>query len=375
MKAKTSLANLYWFPLAALYAALVLPLSVGGLLNWFPVPAGLEQAWGHGHEMIFGFALAVIAGYITGAQPKSQTFIMLAWWLLARVSFWFAPTHIFTAFLNSLFLGALAWKLAPVFLRTAKKWRNKSTGVILIGLAASGIGFHSVLQNYSSVVLSLKFLMAAILLLSGLMFFMGGRIISPALAGIFKQRQFSMQDRVQPRLEGSILILLLLTLVFNFISFNWAAKQMAGLLISCTFLGALRILRWRPWWCLKRPDMLALLLGYAWVLVGWIYIALSLINPLMPITQALHAMTIGALGTLTLTVMARGRTFRVLRDCNAKPFIYLLPLLISFAAVLRLNAIQLGYSSSIMLSTLCWSLAFTGLFIWLLWLAKVKSAQ
>ncbi len=82
-----------------------------------------------------------------------------------------------------------------------------------------------------------------------------------------------------------------------------------------------------------------------------------------------------ALGTLTLTVMARGRTFRVLRDCNAKPFIYLLPLLISFAAVLRLNAIQLGYSSSLMLSTLCWSLAFTGLFIWLLWLAKVKSAQ
>ena len=56
MKAKPPFANLYWFPLAALYAAHILPLSVGGQLGWFSVPAGLETAWGHAHEMTFGFA-------------------------------------------------------------------------------------------------------------------------------------------------------------------------------------------------------------------------------------------------------------------------------------------------------------------------------
>lgn len=44
MKAKPPFAHTYWFPLAALYSALTLPLSVGGQLGWFTVPAGLQYA-------------------------------------------------------------------------------------------------------------------------------------------------------------------------------------------------------------------------------------------------------------------------------------------------------------------------------------------
>ncbi|WLW66330.1 hypothetical protein [Psychrobacter sp. van23A] len=45
MKAKPPFAHTYWFPLVALYSALTLPLSVGGQLGWFTVPAGLQYAW------------------------------------------------------------------------------------------------------------------------------------------------------------------------------------------------------------------------------------------------------------------------------------------------------------------------------------------
>lgn len=374
MQTKPPFANVYWFPLAALYAALILPLSVAGQLGWFPAPAGLQQAWGHGHEMIFGFALAVIAGYISGPQRTRHIFAMIGLWALARLSFWFAPNSVLSAVLNLAFVGSLVWQLAPIFLITAKKWRNKSVGFILLGLGIAAVGFQGILQDYGPAVLGRKFLVAAILLLSALMFYMGGRILAPALAGHFRRHNILLKDRVQPRFEGSILVLLLLALIVNFLPFVWAPKLMAALLFVCAFLNVIRMLRWRPWWCYDRADLLSMLLGYAWIVAGWIYIGLSLIMPSVPITQALHAITVGALGTLTLTVMARGRTYRVLRDPNAKPLIYLLPLCISAAAILRLNALQFGYAQSIMWASVCWSIAFLGLCAWLGWLALKEAA-
>lgn len=371
MKAKLPFANIYWFPLAALYAALILPWSVGGQLGWLPAPAGLQQAWGHAHEMIFGFALAVIAGYIAGPQPKVQIFSMIGLWSVARLCFWLAPSSVLSALANIAFVGALVWKLAPIFLITAKKWRNKSVGFILLGLGIAALGFQSALHDYGPAVIRLKFLIAAILLLSTLMFYMGGRILAPALAGHFRRHNILLKDRVQPRFEGGILVLLFLTLAVNFLTFAWAPTLMAGLLFLCAVLCVIRMLRWRPWWCYDRADLLTMLLGYSWLIVGWVYIGLSLIEPSMPITQALHAITIGALGTLTLTVMTRGRTYQILRDPNARPYVYILPLFISVAAILRLNAVQLGYSQSIMLASACWSAAFVGLFVWLLWLTKL----
>lgn len=372
MKAKPPFAHTYWFPLAALYSALTLPLSVGGQLGWFTVPAGLQYAWGHGHEMIFGFALLVIAGYLAGPQPKTYIFTVMGLWLVARLSFWVAPISMVTAIINNVFVATLVWKLAPIFLRTAKKWRNKSAGFVLVGLGISALGFHMVMQSDQPDGLSLKFLLEAVLLLSVLMFYMGGRIIAPALAGHFQSQNRFLKDRVQPRFEGSILILLFLVLVLNLLTFTWIKPMMAALLLFGALLCMIRVLRWRPWWSYGRTDLLAMLLGYSWIVVGWVGIALSLITANFPITKALHAITIGALGTLTLTVMTRTRSHRVLRDTNAKPFVFILALLITAAALLRLNPIWLGYTQSMVLAACCWSFAFIGLFAWLMRLNKIE---
>ena len=372
MKAKLPFAHTYWFPLAALYSALTLPLSVGGQLGWFTVPAGLQYAWGHGHEMIFGFALLVIAGYLAGPQPKTYIFSVIGLWLAARVSFWVAPISMITAIIDIAFVGTFVWKLSPIFLRTAKKWRNKSAGFVLIGLGIAALGFHMVMQSDQSDDLSLRLLLETVLLLSILMFYMGGRIIAPALAGHFQSQNRFLKDRVQPRFEGSILILLFLVLVLNLLPFAWVKFTIAAILLSSALLCVVRVLRWRPWWSYGRADLLAMLLGYSWIIVGWVCIALSLLTANFPITKALHAITIGALGTLTFTVMSRTRSHRVLRDTNAKPFVFVLALLITAAALLRLNPIWLGYSQSILLAACCWSFAFIGLFAWLMRLNKIE---
>ena len=51
-------------------------------------------------EMIFGFTLAVIAGYISGPMKKRDTFAWMALWLAAAASFWLAPTHWISAVIN-----------------------------------------------------------------------------------------------------------------------------------------------------------------------------------------------------------------------------------------------------------------------------------
>ena len=91
--------------------------------------------------MIFGFALIVIAGYLAGPQPKSYIFTVMGLWLVVRLSFWFAP----------------------IFLRTAKKWRNKSAGFVLVGLGIAALGFHTAMQSSQSDELSLKFLLGRVL--------------------------------------------------------------------------------------------------------------------------------------------------------------------------------------------------------------------
>lgn len=369
-------ANIYWFPLAALYAALILPLSVGGQLGWFPAPPGLTLSWGHGHEMIFGFALAVIAGYIAGPTAKKETHIWLALWLTARLSFWINPTHIITALLNILFVAIVVRKLAPIFLRTAKKWRNKSVGFILIGLLISVSAFHLVQFGGNGLVPvaghAHRMLLEAVLLLSALMFYMGGRIMVPAMSGHFYRNELPMKDRVQARFEGSILIILLLVLILNLTPFNWAPfatieKINAILLVLCAVLGTIRMLRWRPWWFRDRADLLLMLLGYGWISTGWIFVAISLWDANFSITQALHAITVGALGTLTFTVMTRVRAQRVLRDPNAQPWFFALPLLISVAAVLRLTASYWNYTLALKLAVTLWSITFGVLAIWLFW--------
>lgn len=368
--AKPPFANIYWFPLAALYAAIILPLSVAGQLNWLEVPAGLSSSWGHGHEMIFGFALAVIAGYISGPMPKRDTYTWLLLWLLARLSFWFAPATFISAFFNLIFIGLLVLKLAPLFLKTAKKWRNKSVGFILFGLFFAALGFYAAFVLQAQEVSAHKMLLEAVLLLSTLMFYMGGRIIAPAMAGHFQRNNNYMKDRVQPRFEGGLLLILFAILLLNPLPFVWVDKLNAWLLFMAALLGSLRILRWRPWWCTDRADLLLMIVGYAWIKIGWVFIALSFWDASFSITQALHAITVGALGTLTSTVMARTRAHRVLRDPNDKPWFFALPLLISLAAVLRLTAWQWNYQLALLLAVILWSVSFAGLAIFLFWLRE-----
>lgn len=362
-KARRPFANAWFFPAAALYAAFVLPFSVFALLGYVPALPGLASAAGHAHEMLFGFALAVVAGYLLGPQPRTLTLALLACWGLARLGFLVWPGSWLSILASSAFAAGLAWKVAPRFLGAAKKWRNQTVAPLIIVL--------SLLSALASLTLARPLAFAllheAVLLLAMLMFFMGGRILAPAIAGHALAQKRSQDARVQPRLEGAVLILLILALAANLLS-PWldSSRATGGLTLLAGMLAGIRLLRWRPWLCLERPDLLVLLLGYAWLALGLILSGLAS-SGWLPLNATLHAITVGALGSLTFAVMARTRLIYRFRDANARPWIHPLVSLLSLAALARM----LGASQPAWLVTaaLCWSLAFLALSV-LLWQAR-----
>lgn len=347
-------ANAWFFPAAALYAALVLPWSVLGLLGLLPAPPGLATPYGHAHELLFGFALAVVAGYLLGPQPRRLTLILLASWAVARLGWLFWPGGWLALLGAALFAGVLAWKVVPRFVGAAKKWRNQSVAplVILLGLA-SVLGSADLAPGPA-------LLSGTVLTLATLLFFMGGRILAPALAGHAQRRGWNLTARVQPRLEGLGLALLGLALF----ALLCALPATAGaLLLTAGLVTGVRLLRWLPWRHLRRADLAVLLLGYAWLAFGLLLAGLALLVDALPLNVALHGITVGALGTLTLAVMARTRLIYRLRDPNAHPWIHPVAGLVSLAALARILPALLGADARpwLLVSAAGWALAFLSL--------------
>ncbi len=287
----------------------------------------------HAHEMLFGFALAVVAGNQLGPARGRRVALLYGLWLLARVAFLSYPTQLSAAAANAAFAAALALQVAPRLLRSAKKLRNQALPAILIALCIAAAVFH---------------VRSAVLLFAMLLLFMGGRIIAPGVAGQLQRQGVRLGPRVQPRIEGALLLMMLLALAWT------PACLGAGV------LAGIRMLRWRLWALRGRPDLLCLAAGYAWLAAGLIAFGIR------PQTQVMHLITVGALGTLTFNVMALSWLLRARRDPARVGSIVWGTALLGAAAVLRLL-------DQVQAAALCWSAAY--LLLAALFLANRRPAR
>lgn len=341
----------YWFPAAAAYAALILPWSVLGQLGLVPAPLTLHSGAGHAHEMLFGYALAVVAGYTLVPGRGSWPAVLLLVWLAARVSWLLEPNGWWALAFNGAFVAGLVLLVAPTYLR-ATKWSNRAVALILAGLALAVFGFHATgLAHWKAPEHAL--LRAAVLLLSTLMFLMGGRILAPAIAGQVRAGGQVLKHVVQPGLE--VATLALLGAAIALVLLPWRATQWAAaaLLVLAAAMTIVRVWRWQVWRCTGQADLMALLAGYAWLPVGWLLVAQALLAQAAPI-RALHAITVGALGTLTVTVMLRTQMARETGEVSRPAWGYAAALLMGAAALLRLAE---GPRWTLVAAAACWSSA------------------
>ena len=240
-----------------------------------------------------------------------------------------------------------------------RNWRNTPIALLLTLLVGANLLHH--IEEFrpelagSAVRLALG--VAAVL-----MALIGGRI-TPSFTRNWLVRQG--ENRLPAsfgRLDGAALV----ASVAGMAAWNAAPEHMISgtLLIAAGILLLARLARWRGWRARGEPIVLILHLGYLWLSAAFLLLGWSIVDPIaMPHSAALHALTAGAVATMTLAVMtraSRGHTGRAIETDAATLLIYAF---VTAGALLRVAASPIpGLHPVLLLSGgVVWSLAF-GLF-------------
>jgi uncharacterized protein involved in response to NO len=120
--------------------------------------------------------------------------------------------------------------------------------------------------------------------------------------------------------------------------FLWLGKNpiLAPLLLAAAMLNLLRLLAWRPWGTLRVPLLWVLHVSYLWLPIGFALQGAHLLGAPVTWSSGVHALMVGALGGLTVGMMARVSLGHTGRALEAHPVIVLSFALVALAALARL---------------------------------------
>ena len=354
---------------AATFALVAVPYWIAGLLGLVALPAAMPPLLWHAHEMLYGFAVAVIVGFLltagkawTGlATPRGATLATMAGlWLAARLSAVWAPYPLY-ALLDVALLPWVAVVLIRVLLQAGSR-RNLPLGVILLLLATSNLTFHAAVLGWLDVA-PLRALHAGLALVVMIECVIAGRVI-PA----FTQSALPGQRlQAPPWLERATLATTALSLA------AWvllpANPVTAAGFAAAALLHAARLWQWQPWRTRARPILWVLHAAYAWLPVGVMLLAWSQLPMLLggvPASAGIHALAVGATAGLLvgmITRTARGHTGRALKVTPLEVTAYLLVAGAAVARVLLPLLAPAHTTTWLVVAATAWATAFA-LYLW-----------
>jgi uncharacterized protein involved in response to NO len=349
-----------FYLLAALFAATSVPVWVAQYAGALP-PAGLAGPIGHAHEMLFGFTLAVMVGFLFTAvrnwtdlsTPTGTALAGLALlWIAARVLV-LTPYGWAAAAVNVAFPIAAAIGIGIPLVRAGNR-RNYFFIAILLLLAVAAAGVH--LAHLGAVSLpgwlGIRVALDAILFVLAVM---AGRVVPMFTNNGVPGADASRHPAVEKAALGSLLALLAVDLVQAPMPVLVAVLAVAGV------AHAARLALWHPWRTRRNPLVWVLHAAYAWLIAHLVLRALGAAD-VVPPPLATHALTIGAIGGLTLGMMtrtARGHTGRPLAADRWEATCYALVMLAAAIRVIGPLAVPAEYVWTVESAALLWSVAFS----------------
>lgn len=344
---------------AATFAALAVPLWLALFLGWLSLDLRVAPLLWHAHEMLFGFAVAVIVGFLltagkawTGLATPRGAFLggLAALWLAARISAITGPYALY-AVLDLVLLPIVAAVLIDVLVRARN--RNLALAGILLLLSLANLCFH--LAVLGAIAISpMQALHAALALIVLIECVMAGRVL-PAFT---KNATPGLNLRLRPRLDQATLAVTAIALL------SWVvaapALFVAGALGAAAVAHLHRQWSWQPGVTRGRPILWILHAAYVWFPLGFALLALAQFGWVSN-SAGVHALAVGATGGLIIGMMtrtARGHTGRPLQASRAEVLAYGL---VMVAAVLRVLLPILAPQwlvLSLLAAALAWSVAF-----------------
>ena len=359
----------------ALVAALSVPVWLAMFLGYVTWTPALPPLLWHAHEMLFGFAIAIIAGFLmtagkawTGlATPRGATLgALVVLWLAARVASLVGPYGVYVV-LDMAFLPLVAALLIRLLLR-AGNYRNLPLALILVLLASANGAFYLTISGMLNVpvVAPLHAGLALIVLIECVM---GGRVIPAFTMAVTPGLKLSANVWLERITLGATALGLAL---WVFTPAGWVGF---GVLALGAVLHAKRWSGWHSKLTRTRPILWILHAAYAWIPVGLGLLALSQMG-WVSVSAAVHALAVGATGGLIIgmvTRTARGHTGRPLAVSKPEVLAYVL---VMSAAVLRVLLPMLAprfYTVSLIAAASAWSVAFL-IYLWVFtpWLVQTR---
>jgi uncharacterized protein involved in response to NO len=348
-----------FYLLASTFAAISIALWALQFSGWLG-HTYLDSSMWHAHEMLFGFALAVIVGFLFTAgrnwsgRPTPTGLplaAMAALWVAGRVLV-LTPFGWAAALVNAAFPLAAAIALAIPFFAGGNR-RNYFFVALLALMSVAVLVFHlarlDVLQIPGSTAIQV-----ALDIILFIMAVMGGRVIPMFTNNGVPGAGATRNNLVEKLALGSVLVLLAADVL------GVGAAPLAVIAALAAIAHAVRWSLWRPWKTLRTPLVWILHAGYLWLAL---HLALRASAALGWIgsSPATHALTAGAIGGMVIGMITRtalGHTARPLRAGRTELACYVL---ITSAAVVRVFvplAMPEQLVNAVLVSALLWSAGF-----------------
>ena len=339
--------------------------SAASVLLWVAQSSGwaLIYAYGpvsHGHEMLFGFTLAVVAGFLLTAvrnwtgQPTptgAPLMALAALWVAGRALV-LTPYALVAAVVNASFPLALAVAIGIPLVRSGNTRNYFFLGLLAL-MAALVAMLHIALLGLTALPPRLGLLLGLDVMLF-IMAVMAGRVVPMFTNNGVPGAGATRHPLLEKLALGSVLAL------FAVDALQLHSGAVAAVALFATIAHGVRLGLWRGWRTLNTPLVWILHAAYLWIVA---HLALRTLAAMGWIgeTSAVHALTVGAIGGLTLGMMtrtARGHTARALAADGYELSCFLLIQIAAIVRVLGPMAFPTLYMTSLQLSGLLWAAAF-----------------
>jgi uncharacterized protein involved in response to NO len=357
-----------FFLAAGLWSAIALALWIVMFATGIELPSRFDPLTWHIHEMLFGFAMAAIAGFLLTAIPNwtrrlpvsgGPLALLAGLWLLGRIACLFSalvpPWIAIAADLSFplVLVGAVARELVA-----SKNWRNLPMVVPVTVLGIANLLMHLEANGLSVPPgLGWRLGLAGVVVLISVV---AGRIVPSFTRNWLAKRKGSSLPASHGWIDRAALGCLHAGLI-GWVFFP-AFSPVGLFLLLGAVLNLWRLLRWRGVATAAEPLLLVLHVGYAWLVLGAGLLGLTLLGADMSQSAAIHALTTGAIGTMTLAVMTRATRGHVGRSLSADRATTLIYVFVTLAAIARVAAVFVaGWTMPLLIISAClWIAAFGG---------------
>jgi uncharacterized protein involved in response to NO len=356
-----------FFMLCGGYALVMIPWWMYRFVRADVMLGVLPTVYWHAHEMVYGFVMAAIAGFLLTAVPSwtgargfagKPLMAAVALWIAGRVAmsvpgilpFWLLAT------LELALVPCLLALLAPPILRARN--RNLPLLLVLLVLWAIDAAFLAGMAR-GDVALAAGAMRLAIDLVLVMITVVGGRIVPAFTANALRRHGQEPAIISRAPLEIAVIgLMVAIAIVDVFAPQAWLSGVLAAL---AAMAQAIRLAGWRSFRTRGEPILWIMHVAYAWLPAGLALKAFALLGEAAWASRWQHALATGAIATMILAVMTRvslGHTGRPLVVSRAVAVAYVLITIAALARTLGVAFLPSHYLFTLAIAAVAWTASF-----------------